>query len=116
MQFEKGHKKIGGRKKGTPNKVTSETRDCIAGAINREVNKIPKMLRKLEEDPAAWILAFSRLLPYLLPKMHTITLDDISGKAALSERLSELNESVSLTMEKFKQKILNNAVDEDGDS
>ena len=33
--FQKGHKKLGGRKRGTPNKITREYREALIDAANQ---------------------------------------------------------------------------------
>ncbi len=48
--FEEGHSKIGGRKKGTPNKVTLIKADDLLLELN--VNPIQKLIEIAESDEA----------------------------------------------------------------
>ena len=48
MAFEQGHSKIGGRKKGTPNKVTLIKADDLL--LELEVNPIQKLIEIAESD------------------------------------------------------------------
>ena len=49
--FEKGHTKIGGRKKGTPNKVTLIRADDLL--LKLDVNPIKKLIEIAESDEAS---------------------------------------------------------------
>ena len=48
MAFEQGHSKIGGRKKGTPNKVTLIKADDLL--LELDVNPIQKLIEIAESD------------------------------------------------------------------
>ena len=50
MPFEEGHSKIGGRKKGTPNKVTLIRADDLL--LKLDVNPIQKLFEIAESDEA----------------------------------------------------------------
>ena len=50
MPFEEGHSKIGGRKKGTPNKVTLIKADDLL--LELDVNPIQKLIEIAESDEA----------------------------------------------------------------
>lgn len=52
MGFEKGHSKIGGREKGSQNKLTKTVRETILDAFN-----------KLQEDPKVNIISFAKDYP-----------------------------------------------------
>ena len=49
--FEKGHSKIGGRKKGTPNKVTLIRADDLL--LQLGINPIQKLIEIAESDEAS---------------------------------------------------------------
>ena len=51
MAFEQGHSKIGGRKKGTPNKVTLIKADDLL--LELDVNPIQKLIEIAESDEAS---------------------------------------------------------------
>ena len=48
MAFETGHQKVGGRKKGTPNKLTKEMRDVLKGVVADEIDTLGQRLEELE--------------------------------------------------------------------
>lgn len=66
----KGTRKTGGRQKGTPNKVTKETREVLADILQDEVTKIPMYLKKLPEHQRLHVII--RLLPYGVPRLNAI--------------------------------------------
>ena len=51
MPFEEGHSKIGGRKKGTPNKVTLIRADDLL--LQLGINPIQKLIEIAESDEAS---------------------------------------------------------------
>ena len=51
MPFEKGHQKIGGRTKGTPNKATLIRADDLL--LKLDVNPIQKLIEIAESDEAS---------------------------------------------------------------
>ena len=59
-------KKFGGRKKGTPNKITKELKETLQDVINVEIQELPARLNELETKDRLSLLA--KLLPYVLPK------------------------------------------------
>lgn len=67
-------KKTGGRKKGTPNKVTSHTREQIQEIVDALLPDCLAIIRSID-DPAKQIDALSKLLPYIMPKMTEVKLD-----------------------------------------
>ncbi|MEX0595678.1 MAG: hypothetical protein WD512_04190 [Candidatus Paceibacterota bacterium] len=58
--------KYGGRKKGTPNKLTSELRHVLKDIVSNELNELSTNLKALEAKERIEILI--KLLPYALPK------------------------------------------------
>ena len=62
--FKKGRNKTGGRKKGTPNKTTSDIRKIVFDLIDSET--IKNDLRELNSRERLEVII--KLLPYALPK------------------------------------------------
>jgi len=60
--FEPGHSKLGGRKKGTPNKVTRDVRELILGAIEAE-GGLEYFRAQARENPTAFLALVGRCLP-----------------------------------------------------
>lgn len=59
--------KYGGRKKGTPNRLTKEIRLILKDSIFREISSLEKNLEKL--DPKTRIELLVKLLPFICPKI-----------------------------------------------
>ncbi len=62
--------KTGGRKAGTPNKITSELRDSLKAILDGELLTITASLDKL--TPKERLDVVLRLMPYCMPKVETI--------------------------------------------
>lgn len=65
--------KTGGRDKGTPNKLTSETRNIIHSLLSEELPNLRKYISQVTKPELKAKLLID-LLPYSLPKYHTIQL------------------------------------------
>lgn len=63
-----------GRKAGTPNKLTKELRSILKNIIENELLTIPKNLESLEPEKRIEIVI--KLLPFVLPKVVSIEMDD----------------------------------------
>jgi hypothetical protein len=66
-------KKTGGRKAGTPNKVTGELRERLKEILSAEIDRLPVLLDSLEPAKRAEIV--TRLLPLVVSK--PLSLEDI---------------------------------------
>ena len=66
--------KTGGRQKGTPNRLTLQTRLLLLQSIAGELERIPEYLQSLDEEKRIDMII--RLLPYILPKMDPIPATD----------------------------------------
>jgi hypothetical protein len=62
----KGAPKTGGRKAGTPNKVTGTIKDFLSNLIDRNRDQIEADLKKLQ--PKDRLIILERLLQYVVPK------------------------------------------------
>jgi len=58
--------KTGGRSKGTPNKLTSETKELLHSVVNSEIKNLPDRLNELDTKDRLNLIA--KFLPYILPK------------------------------------------------
>ena len=70
MPFEEGHSKIGGRKKGTPNKVTLIKADDLL--LELDVNPIQKLIEIAESDEATLdqrINCYKEIAKYTYPRL-----------------------------------------------
>ena len=70
MAFEQGHSKIGGRKKGTPNKITLIKADDLL--LELDVNPIQKIIEIAESDEATLdqrINCYKEIAKYTYPRL-----------------------------------------------
>ena len=58
--------KTGGRKAGTPNKVSGELRSKLKEILSTEIDGLPDLLDSLEPQKRAEVIA--RLLPLVIPR------------------------------------------------
>ncbi len=72
--------KTGGRKLGTPNRISYNVKELIRNILNDELQKMPGLLNKL--SPKDRVETTLKLLPYLLPKAEEVqsTSGDIKQK------------------------------------
>lgn len=69
-------RKTGGRKKGTPNKVSLEIREKIQEIIYDEMENISSALESVREsNPSMYLNIVVKLLNYVLPKKKDVTTD-----------------------------------------
>lgn len=77
MGAPKGHKKAGGRQKGTPNKVTKALKDMILGALD-DAGGQAYLAKQARENPNAFLALAGKVLPLQIAgdknnPLHTIT-------------------------------------------
>lgn len=74
MKFEKGHKKLGGKQKGTVNKVTESARELFKQTLEAQV---PSLLQAFEDvrekDPAKFLEIYAKYAQYFVPKQVDVT-------------------------------------------
>ena len=61
--------KYGGRKKGTPNRLTKEVRTVLKELVFDEISQVQHHFEKL--DPKERIELLIKLMPYVCPKIQT---------------------------------------------
>ncbi|MFT7588453.1 MAG: hypothetical protein ACI959_000663 [Limisphaerales bacterium] len=66
MGFEKGHKKLGGRSAGIPNKISKEVKGLLKTIVLQELVQAEELIKELSPKDRLNILI--HLLPYALPK------------------------------------------------
>lgn len=78
-QNNEKRKKTGGRKAGTPNKVTKAVRESLKDAITGYLNGINDKGYSLAsdlmsiEEPAGRLAMIAKFLPYVAPKLQSIS-------------------------------------------
>lgn len=63
-------RKTGGRKAGTPNKLTTDSRFKLTQIVEAELDKLPDLLEQL--SPGERINAFLKLAAYVYPKLQAV--------------------------------------------
>lgn len=95
MARPKGTKKTGGRKKGTPNKVTESTRSWISRLIEENKTQIEEDLKALE--PKERLQVLERFMQYTIPKMQSvqakINLNDLTDEQ-LNTIIDEITQDI----------------------
>lgn len=86
---KKGTEKTGGRKAGTPNRVTGTVKEWIASIIDGNRQQFEDDLKDLE--PGERVRVISNLLQYVTPKMQSISPDEMLD--AEYRKLEELLEN-----------------------
>ena len=66
--------KTGGRKPGTPNKLTSELRVKLKTIVEAELEALPEQIAALEGKERIELLI--KLIPYVLPKVQPTNYKD----------------------------------------
>ncbi len=82
---EDGRGRLGGRAKGTPNKVTCSTKEWIADLIDRNRKQIEDDLKNVK--PIERLQIFERLMPYVLPKQQAVSASIIDFEKFSDEQL-----------------------------
>ena len=86
MARAKGSPKLGGRKKGTPNKVTADIKHRIKQFIENEFDDVVVGFGKLEARDK--VALFERFLSYAVPKMAQVDITtQVAAEYAELERL-----------------------------
>lgn len=74
---KKGSPKTGGRKAGTPNKVTSKTRKELSDLLLGKMDKFEKILDDLSvDDPPLFAALYIKTLPYVIPRLNAVDIND----------------------------------------
>ena len=96
-----GRGRLGGRVKGTPNKVTSEVKNALAPIVMAYVNGdgLGQNKAKLSEDleamqPAERAKVMKDLIPYVIPKLSSVEVKDKIPVKTYREELEEMREEV----------------------
>ena len=97
-----GKGRLGGRVKGTPNKVTSEVKNALAPIVMAYVSGegIGKQKAKLADDldaikdPADRAKIMKDLIPYVIPKLSAIEHKDAIPVKTYREELEEMREEI----------------------
>lgn len=87
MSFKPGHKKIGGRKKGTPNRKTEDMVDQMAKLKLCPLSGLARLID--EVSPETQVKVYLQLLTYLYPKRKAV---EVEAKVDVQEPLAALSD------------------------
>ena len=80
MAAQKGHKKAGGREKGTENKATKDIKAAYKQLIEDNLENLTKWLEQIAmDDPAKAVNIMFALSEYVIPKLAR-TETDVTSK------------------------------------
>jgi hypothetical protein len=99
MPFQKGHKKIAGREKGTTNKVNALVADILQ-AKNMNLVDEAMGLYNFSADPEFKLRVLSLLFPYVYPK-RTDPIPDDSIDITPETELSLAKETIQQILKKY---------------
>ena len=73
MAFTEGHKKIGGRQKGTPNKNTNTIREAFTKLVEDNLENMTTWLNKVAKDsPKEALDIINKMAEYTTPKLARV--------------------------------------------
>lgn len=75
MARPKGQPKLGGRKKGTPNKVTVELRQMVLNALDKAGGE-NYLLEQARANPTAFLTILGKVLPMQVNASVTVNHED----------------------------------------
>lgn len=82
-----GRGRIGGRAKGTPNKVSKERRELISEFLDKEWDNFLKMYN--ESDRETKMKIYMEMIPYTTPKMASIEYKEKVKPKTFKDELDE---------------------------
>lgn len=86
MPAIKGHKKVGGRQKGSQNKATKDIKEAYRLLIETNIPNLTKWVKTIaEKDPAKAINILSELSEFVIPKLaRTEMIADITQNTKIT--------------------------------
>lgn len=85
-----GRGRMGGRKKGTPNKVTVERRALIASFIEEEWDEFVSNYHDIK-DPEKKCSIFMSMMSYYAPKLAAVEYKDKTPAKSMADELDEIS-------------------------
>ena len=95
-------KKTGGRKQGTPNKVTKALKETILGALDKAGGEI-YLAKQAGENPAAFMTLLGKLLPSEMKTEHIVPPVGPDGKPLAAPSLADFYKTVAVLDVKDKE-------------
>ncbi|MBP5389727.1 MAG: hypothetical protein J6Y27_05220 [Bacteroidales bacterium] len=85
-----GRGRLGGRKKGTPNKVSKEMKDLLAKFVDDRWDEFVAAYDMITEPEKKCQIMVS-LIPYLAPRLASVEKKDISPGKSFEDELDEIS-------------------------
>ena len=105
-RFGIGHKKIGGKRS-----IPKELKGKILESLSPYLENIGVIIGRIDE-PYKQAQAIASFMPYLIPKLSNVEVDDTSNRnLSAEERLSELNDKIDSSLKKQKEMLKKLAVE-----
>lgn len=79
----------GGRKKGTPNRVTKERRELISEFLDKNWESFQEMYERADEETKMKI--YMEMIPYTTPKMASVEYKSKEQPKTLDDELDEIS-------------------------
>lgn len=99
-----GKGRIGGRCKGTPNKVTTDLKTWIADILDNGRGNFEKKLEKL--PPMEYVRVFTSLLNYVLPKQQAESIKE-NTQEEYNNLIKLIDEAPDKFVDRITEKIIN---------
>lgn len=90
-----GRGRIGGRQKGTPNRVTATAREWLSDLIDKNRKQMERDIKTLE--PRERLQVMEKFMSYVIPKQQAVTAHvdfETLSDAQLNELINELTKDV----------------------
>lgn len=91
-QKNDGKGRLGGRTKGTPNKVTKTAREWLTALVDKNRRQIERDLKQLE--PKERLLILEKLLQYVIPKKQAVD-TSVSLESLSDEQLNFIIDEIT---------------------
>ena len=89
-KFEHGHKKLGGKEKGTPNKTTKEMKDVVNMIVSGQIEKVDAVLNEIQvKDPDKYLNLLFKLMEFVVAKKKDVTSDDEPIKQSINIHVTD---------------------------
>lgn len=82
--FSKGHKKLGGRKRDTPNKITKPIRQAISFYLENNWNDFEVWIQEIV-SPIEKAKIFISLLEFSIPKLQRTTIEETEKEKQIED-------------------------------
>lgn len=89
-QKNDGRGRLGGRKAGTPNKVTKEHREAISAFIEKRWKDFEEAFDAID-DPEKRCSLMLGLLPFVAPKLSSVDYKERGKQQTLQDELDEIS-------------------------